>query len=153
MTEGQQRKAITSFALAMMGKLQMNMHKGGWENDSPHALISRVYEEVSEVEDEAAMYGTQGFDIRKLVMECADVANMAAMVAHRLLIELVRAEANATGTQLTENESVERANKLWEYWTNDIWTDAYCHFPPTRESDDFTVPAVSVRQVDPSKVE
>lgn len=66
---------IKLIAHHMRKKLRANTHKGGWQNDTPEALIVRLREEVDELE-ELIREGRPG-----VYGEAADVANFAMMIA------------------------------------------------------------------------
>jgi len=76
------RREVRWFAERMERKLQQNDHKGGWNNDSFHALLRRMREEVDELESAQS-------DQEKLIDECADVANFAMMIAENALVEQI----------------------------------------------------------------
>lgn len=69
------RDSVLAFAAQMERKLRANDHKGGWSNESPEWLLSRLREEVAELEQLVASGGPG------VVGEAADVANFAMMVA------------------------------------------------------------------------
>ena len=66
-------KAFWWFVDLMKTKLTMNAYKGGWQSNSLHSLVSRVYEELQELED--------SLDLVTTPRKAADVANMVMMVA------------------------------------------------------------------------
>lgn len=79
------------FRQAMVEKLEENAHKGGWSDESPRWLLTRVEEELVELRQavdawNAATHRGYPDDIcearrRKVLREAADVANFALMVA------------------------------------------------------------------------
>ncbi len=84
MTQAEQYAELTAFQVKMLDVFEANMWKGGWDKDTPSSLLTRVYEEVREAEDELILAGTKFFDIDKFERECADVANMAGILASRM---------------------------------------------------------------------
>jgi NTP pyrophosphatase (non-canonical NTP hydrolase) len=92
------RPAVVAFANAMEAKLRANDHKGGWDRDSPDALMARLEEEYAELRvvvhrhlyEVRAMTGMRsvdeipfGFGLTEeaVLGEAADVANFAMMIA------------------------------------------------------------------------
>lgn len=71
---------LVPFIAAMVRKLDANKPKKGgregWRNDNPDALVRRVIEEAEELEHAVDTEGARG-----ILLEAADVANMAMMVA------------------------------------------------------------------------
>ncbi len=61
---------------AMWDKLQANKSKPYWDNDSLLTLAKRAQEELDELVD-AILHGSQ----QEIIMEAADVANFAMMIA------------------------------------------------------------------------
>lgn len=86
----QEAELVALFAEAMKRKLAKNRDKGGWENDSPEALLERLREEVDELA--AAILGGPNGTPQHVLDEAADVANFAAMIA-----DVVRAEYEVGG--------------------------------------------------------
>lgn len=83
MTPKEQHDALSLFVTGCHDVLEANMHKGGWERDSPASLLRHLREEISEVEQELVKYGREDFNLRRLERECADVVNMVMMVYDR----------------------------------------------------------------------
>lgn len=73
------RDEVKRFSQIMEQKLQMNDHKGGWDDMSVKDLVNRLCQEVLEL-DRAI---TMGEDKKNIVFESADVANFAMMVASK----------------------------------------------------------------------
>jgi hypothetical protein len=71
------RDAIVRFSRYMEQKLKINDHKKHWNVCSDQYLLSRLKEEVFELEQEMGKSGS-GMDV---IQECADVANFAMMIA------------------------------------------------------------------------
>lgn len=71
------RPVVGRFVEALETKLDANEHKGGWQNDTPQALLARLREET----DELAAAIESGADAAHILGEAADVANFAMMVA------------------------------------------------------------------------
>lgn len=71
---------LIPFLAAMAGKLDANRAKKGgregWQNQEPGSLVRRVIEEAEELEHAVDTKGA-----REILLEAADVANMAMMVA------------------------------------------------------------------------
>jgi hypothetical protein len=80
MTPAAQHNALSMFATTCHAVLEVNMHKGGWDQDDPNSLMTRVREEMIEVEHELMLLGTNQFSLVALERECCDVANMVMMV-------------------------------------------------------------------------
>lgn len=72
--------ALIPFLAAMVRKLDANRAKKGgregWQNQEPGSLVRRVIEEAEELEHAVDTKGA-----REILLEAADVANMAMMVA------------------------------------------------------------------------
>ena len=66
---------VNSLAIDMLFKLRQNCHKAHWNTVSNAYLFERLKEEVAELE--SALSG----DSEDVMLECADVANFAAMIA------------------------------------------------------------------------
>lgn len=78
------RKEVLAFAIAMEKVLRQNDWKHGWEADSPHALIDRIWDEIRELEVAKVLYGKncgQASDVQK---ELLDTANFCMMAWDRL---------------------------------------------------------------------
>jgi hypothetical protein len=75
------REPVQWFARQMELKLRENDHKGGWSQCSTWWLLSRLREEVNELEQ--TMYAAAAGDVcvDHVVSEAADVANFAMMIA------------------------------------------------------------------------
>lgn len=71
------RPAVLWFAEQMQKKLILNDHKGGWKRCYHRYLFERLKQEVSELEQ--ALDATDNQD--EVIMEAADVANLAMMIA------------------------------------------------------------------------
>jgi len=71
------RPCVISFANAMELKLKQNDHKGGWSSDTVDQLISKIMLELSELVS-TIENGKSSHDV---LLECADVANFAMMIA------------------------------------------------------------------------
>jgi len=78
------RPILKWFAGEMEKKLRENDHKGGWNSCDVDWLVSRMTEELQELDDVVQQY-RQGFASREEVRrECADVANFAMMIADNI---------------------------------------------------------------------
>lgn len=71
------RVTVLKFAIVMEQKLKENEGKGGWENNSFDSLLELMDSEVSELKHSIRVDGSD----RKIIRECADVANFAMMIA------------------------------------------------------------------------
>lgn len=71
------RPVVEAFAHAMEYKLQRNDHKGGWAETPNRVLFDRLEDEVKELADALA----RG-NYLEIMLEAADVANFALMLAH-----------------------------------------------------------------------
>lgn len=69
---------LASFREIMLERLRANRWKGGWKGASFHYLQGRLLEEVIEVAEAARYRKTNKAWIAR---ECADVANIAMMIA------------------------------------------------------------------------
>jgi len=82
---------VMNLAQEQMRKLRLpeNRSKGSWENDHPLTLFVRLTEEVRELREELHLSFSfsshssmlRREDLDKILSECADVANFAAMIA------------------------------------------------------------------------
>lgn len=70
------RSSAERFSMAMLAQLCFNAHKGVWDEANIRQLIRHLKEEVAELE--AAV--EKGSPPREVLMEAADVGNMAMMV-------------------------------------------------------------------------
>lgn len=71
------REEVIKFALEMEKKLQANDSKGGWDKCEYDWLLQRVDEEITELKHSIRVDGSD----RKIIRECADVANFVMMIA------------------------------------------------------------------------
>ena len=81
------RKEVTWFAEQMEMRLRGNDHKGGWRDCFTPWLFRRLTEEVEELRLE--IYDKSGWNERRIIRECSDVANFAMMIADNMY-ELAR---------------------------------------------------------------
>ncbi len=68
---------VLNFAFRMQEKLDINEHKGHWQNYSFEFLIKRLKEELEEVEQAISKNKSE----RCVIDKCADVANFMMMIA------------------------------------------------------------------------
>jgi NTP pyrophosphatase (non-canonical NTP hydrolase) len=68
--------AVADFAIHMKHKLLLTRHRAHWKALSVEALCSRMEEEVKELRE-----AIKGGDRKAVVLEAADVANFAMMIA------------------------------------------------------------------------
>ena len=71
------KEAVRRFGLQMTENLNNNIHKGHWKGENNGYLLSRLREEIQELED-ALRSGT---DPKTIQQEAADIANFAMMIA------------------------------------------------------------------------
>lgn len=85
MVEGTIRKEVADFALVMERKLREKDHKGGWDDMDFGVLLIMLREEVQELDDAIETYKDtpDGENLEDMILECADVANFAMMIADR----------------------------------------------------------------------
>jgi len=72
---------VLRFAKVMEHKLALNRHKGdreGWSSSDVFSLLDRLDEEVEELNDSI---GINSIPAAKVIVEAADVANFAMMIA------------------------------------------------------------------------
>ena len=81
LTEGIDYPEVFVWASHMHERLEANKDKGHWRDDNHSELFDRVREELNELE-EAMRLGKPAKDV---VLEAADVANMAFMAADSYL--------------------------------------------------------------------
>lgn len=72
------RPAVIWFAFQMERKLKANDHKGGWKKCTNTFLLGKLTEESIEIRESIKRLGTTPLD---RINECADVANIAMMLA------------------------------------------------------------------------
>lgn len=78
------RDPVRWFAWEMEKTLKQNDHKGGWESCSLGYLITRLAEEVRELEEQVARGQFTAEDRERTVREATDVANFAMMIADKV---------------------------------------------------------------------
>ncbi len=78
------RKAVKVFADRMEAVLKQNDHKGGWNKESYDYLLGKLWEEVYEVIRCFNAKGQPEYHKERIKDECADVANIAMMIADNL---------------------------------------------------------------------
>jgi len=71
--------AIKRFSCDMARKLRENSHKAHWNTVTKYYLLGRLQEELYELEE--ALYSES---TESVINECADVANLAMMIADNL---------------------------------------------------------------------
>lgn len=72
------RSKITMFFDAMIYKLRVNAHKGAWENINLYDAINFLHGEISELMEAI----DEGGNTTELVLEAADIANFALIIAN-----------------------------------------------------------------------
>lgn len=81
------RDTVQWFSVKMENRLRKNDHKGGWDRENGDFLSDKLKEEFEEVQE---LLKKLNFDIiliknkrtrTKLINECADLANIAMMIA------------------------------------------------------------------------
>ena len=74
------RPVVKWFAEQMEAALKRNDHKSGWLNDDWDELYDRILDETKELYRECGKFSK---DEEKIIMEAADVANFAMMIADK----------------------------------------------------------------------
>lgn len=69
--------SVDRFALAMKAELDVNRHKGGWDDCPIGYLRTRLHQEVRELVNSLE----SGDAPEKVLSECADVANFVMMIS------------------------------------------------------------------------
>lgn len=77
------RKVVADFALVMERKLCEKDHKGGWDDMDFGVLLIMLREEVQELDDAIETYKDTPDDenLEDIILESADIANFAMMIA------------------------------------------------------------------------
>ena len=78
------REAVKIFADRMESVLKQNDHKWGWDACPYNYLLGKLWEEVYEVIRCFDTLGEPGCSNEHIKDECADVANIAMMIADNL---------------------------------------------------------------------
>lgn len=93
------RQEVKDFADAMEERLQANDYKGGWDNCRLDWLWKRIAGEhaelmwvLHEVKAETMDENITPEAAKKIIKECADVANFAMMIADRVKYKIQRKE-------------------------------------------------------------
>lgn len=76
-------KTVGWFAAKMLEKLRRpkNAAKEGWQDMLTDELLSRLHEEVAELEDQIAFANVGERNTDRIISECCDVADFAMMIA------------------------------------------------------------------------
>lgn len=84
--------SLKEFNSRMAHQLDKNDHKGGWRDESPYWLVTKLTEELGEVAVALENANSTTLippilegQLIELYMECADVANMAFLIADAAL--------------------------------------------------------------------
>lgn len=115
----QLRPKVLAFASMMEWILKNNDDKGGWQNCEPTWLISRLRDEVSELEQ--ALYNNISRGVinkSEIRNETADVANFAMMIADRC--GALPTSIPAGADLLRELEALREVARLAESLVNDF---------------------------------
>jgi NTP pyrophosphatase (non-canonical NTP hydrolase) len=80
-TIADERRIVRRLSKAMLVKLRKNSHKRNWKTESVHYLFRRAFEEMWELRAELLSFPV---DRDKVLYECADVANIVAMIADKV---------------------------------------------------------------------
>jgi len=78
------RPSLRIFAERMELELRRNEHKGGWMGEEPATVLSKLWDEVYDLEAEVEKYfdgDWDGSNKDSILKEAADVANYAMFVA------------------------------------------------------------------------
>jgi len=73
-------KAVDEFKRQMLRKLGENTDKKHWLKCSYEYLLDRLKEEVGELEE---ILLSDGIPHKKVILECADIANFSMMIADK----------------------------------------------------------------------
>ena len=95
MSEIELRPEVRWFAEQMELQLQANDWKGGWHNDGTAPLYGMLREEMHELE--YAMFPRWVKEAERIILEAADVANFAMMIADNVQREASRIDDEALG--------------------------------------------------------
>jgi hypothetical protein len=78
--------AVTDFAYRMLSVLNhpRNAAKGCWSQMTFDDLVDKLHEERRQVDAEIALMRLGSGDIRRLVAECTDEANVLMMIADNM---------------------------------------------------------------------
>lgn len=85
------RKEVMAFARAMEAILRQNDWKPGWKEDSPKALVDRIWDETREMEVTFSNYQKSCALPEDAQKEFVDIANFCMMAWDRL--EMLKAKA------------------------------------------------------------
>lgn len=77
-----EKKSVEWFAEQMLKKLNKNMDKKNWLKCSYEYLLCRLEEEVQELQ-ELFLDDKISYKHKKMIPECADIANFAMMIADK----------------------------------------------------------------------
>ncbi len=84
-------KEMKIFTDAMIHKLRLNQKKGGWENKSLPELFDKLRGEITELEEAIG-----GGNYIEILLEAADVANYAMMIAWNVTRGAILGDDNVT---------------------------------------------------------
>lgn len=75
----EENEIVEDLSIMMRGKLRANCHKPSWRSGTTFDyLLERLRQEVAELEEEISK---ENFRPGKVRMECADAANILAMIS------------------------------------------------------------------------
>lgn len=79
----EENEIVEDLAIMMRGKLRSNSHKASWREEDVDIwyLVSRLEQETKELVAELRKLEIKETTPAKVRMECADVANIAAMIS------------------------------------------------------------------------
>lgn len=75
------REPVKWFAVQMESKLKENDDKGCWDDCNLYWLVSRIKEEVSELERAINIHRDLGDNRLEIIRESADISNFSMMIA------------------------------------------------------------------------
>jgi molybdate-binding protein len=107
------RPEVAQFAEAMEDKLRLKDadFPNGWKHDAPRDLFKRLLEKVDELDEAMQDFSKGNFSVddvaRRVVVEAADVANFAMMIAdkarqHASIVNRLKAGEITTKEALAE---------------------------------------------------
>lgn len=75
------REALKFFAKKMEEELKKNEFRGSWRDQNPEMVLSKLWDEVYDLDDQVENYLDGKGDRDQILKEAVDVANYAMFVA------------------------------------------------------------------------